>query len=135
MEASIIRVRDVMQPEVVSIDGMANVGEAAALMRSRGVEEVLVAKRSEADAWGIVSIMDLVGKVLLPEKKVETTFVYEIMTKPVLAVNADMDVRYAVRLMNRLGVRRAPVEDKGEVVGMLNLSSLILQHNMLERGR
>lgn len=134
MAESIKRVRDLMQTEVAGIEGMACAREAAEMMRERGVEELLVSKRSDSDAWGIVSIIDLVNKVLLLEKDPETTFVYEIMTKPVVAVGADMDIRYAIRLMQRIGVRRAPVESKGEVVGMLNLSSLILQHNLLGRG-
>jgi predicted transcriptional regulator len=41
-----------------------------------------------------------------------------------------MDIRYAVRLIYRAGIRRAPVEDKGELVGMISLISLILDANI-----
>ena len=60
MSDQIIRARDVMQKEVLSIDGMASAKEAAAKMRVSRAPELLVARRNDDDAWGIVTIMDLV---------------------------------------------------------------------------
>lgn len=131
MSGQIIRARDVMQKEILSIDGMASAKEAAAKMRSSRAFELLVAKRNDDDAWGIVTIMDLVKSVIVPGRDAESVFVYEIMTKPVITVPAQMDIRYAIRLMQRIGIRRAPVEDKGEIVGMITLSSLVLNHEIL----
>jgi len=131
MAKPIMRVRDVMHPKVLSIDGMASVKEAAAMMRASRVFELLVARRDEDDAWGIVTVMDLIKDVLVPGRDPETVFVYEIMTKPVVTIPADMDIRYAIRLIQRIDVRRAPVDEKGELVGMITLSSLVLDHDLL----
>lgn len=131
MSAPTIRARDVMHKEVLSIDGMASAKEAAARMRSSQAAELLVAKRNDDDAWGIITIMDLVKSVIVPGRDAENVFVYEVMTKPVITVPAQMDIRYVIRLMQRIGVRRAPVEDRGEIVGMITLSSLVLNHDIL----
>ena len=131
MPESIIRVRDVMQSEVLSIDGMASAKDAAAMMRASKVSELLVAKRNEDDAWGIITIMDLVKDIVVPDRDAETVFVYEIMTKPVITVPAKMDIRYAIRLIQRIGVHRAPVEHLGEIVGMITLPNLILESDIL----
>lgn len=53
------------------------------------------------------------------------------MTKPVITVPAKMDIRHAIRLIHRTGVHRAPVEHMGEIVGMVKLSSLILENNLI----
>lgn len=131
MPAPILRAVDVMHKDVPSIDGMATAKEAAAQMRASQAAELLVAKRNEDDAWGIVTIMDLVTHVIVPGRDADNIFVYEIMTKPVITVPAQMDIRYVIRLMQRVGVRRAPVEDKGEIVGMITLSSLVLNNDIL----
>ena len=131
MTKPITRVRDVMQTEVLCIDGMATSKEAAEMMRTYGVSELLVDKRSEDDAWAIVSIMDLVQGVIVPDKKGEDVRVYEIMTKPIITVPAEMDIRYAIRLIHRIGLHRAPVEHMGEIVGMVTLESLIHEHDLL----
>ena len=51
MAQSITRVQDVMQKELLTIDGMATAKEAANTMRSHGVSELLVDKRNDDDAW------------------------------------------------------------------------------------
>lgn len=131
MPAPIVRVKDVMQPEVLRIDGMASAKECAAMMRASKVAELLVAKRNEDDAWGIVTVEDLVQHVVVPRRDAESVFVYEIMTKPVITVPAQMDIRYAIRLMQRIGIGCAPVEHIGEFVGMVTLISLILDNDFI----
>lgn len=129
--AEIIRVEDIMYKDVLSIDGMASAKEAAAMMRSLRVSELLVARRNDDDAWGIVTVMDIMKDVFVADRDADTVFVYEIMTKPVVTIPARMDIRYAVRLLERIGVRRAPVEYQGEIVGMMTLSSLVLDNEIL----
>lgn len=131
MSTPIVRVRDVMRKEVLSIDGMSSAKKAADMMRDARVSELLVARRHDDDVWGMVTITDLVKKVIVPGRDGETVDVYEIMTKPIITVPANMDIRYAVRLMNRTRIRSAPVEDMGEVVGMVTLSSLVLDNSLL----
>ncbi|CCO23728.1 CBS domain-containing protein [Maridesulfovibrio hydrothermalis] len=131
MDSLIVRVRDVMQPDVLSIDGMTSAKEAAEMMRTSKVSELLVSKRNEDDAWGIITVNDLVKDVVVPNRDANSVYVYEIMTKPIIAVPAQMDIRYAVRLIHRIGIHRAPVEHMGEIIGMVTLSSLILDNDLL----
>ena len=126
----IVRAKDVMHKQYFTIDGMTTARDAAALMRSERVFSLLVEKRHENDAWGILVVQDFVKGVIIPGRSPDDVNVYEIMTKPIITVPADMDIRYAARLIYRAGVRRAPVEDKGEIIGMISLSSLILDNEL-----
>ncbi|MEN8212036.1 MAG: CBS domain-containing protein [Thermodesulfobacteriota bacterium] len=127
-DTSIVRVRDVMHKGIVSIDGMATAKEAAARMRSEKVSYLLVNKRHADDVWGIVAVHDLIKKVIIPDRSSSEVHVYEIMTKPIITVPADMDIRYVARMIYRAGIRRTAVEDGGELIGMIALSSLILEN-------
>ena len=129
--AKIVRARDVMHKGVTLIDGMATAKTAAAKMRDLGVNDLLVEKRHPDDAWGIIVVQDLIRGVLLPGQSSDEVNVYEIMTKPVITVPADMDVRYVARLLIRAGIRRAPVEDGGGLIGMVSLSSLVLENDFI----
>jgi CBS domain-containing protein len=122
-----------MTTRIISIDGMATAREAAAKMREEKVHSLLVAKRHADDAWGIVSVQDIINGVLIPGKRAEEVNVYEIMTKPIMSVPADMDIRYIARLLHRVGMRRAPVEENGKIVGMVTLSSLVLDNDLFLR--
>lgn len=127
---TIIRARDVMYKGIVSIDGMATAREAVAKMRSEKVSSLLVEKRHIDDAWGIVVVQDFIKGVIIPGRSPSEVNVYEIMTKPIITVPADMDIRYVARLIHRAGIRRAPVEDGRELIGMISLSSLILDNKL-----
>lgn len=126
----IVRARDVMSTRIISIDGMATAREAAQKMKQENVLSLLVSKRHENDAWGLVVVQDLITGVLIPAKKAEDVNVYEIMTKPILSVPADMDIRYVARLLYRTNMRRAPVEENGQLVGMITLSALVLENDL-----
>ena len=127
---SIIRASDVMRKDLVTIDGMATAREAAAKMRSENKRCLLVAKRHPDDAWGIIVVQDFIKGCIMAGRSPSEVNVYEIMTKPVITVPADMDIRYVARLIFRAGIRRAPVVENGEIVGMISLSSLILDNEL-----
>jgi len=129
-KTKIVRARDVMQSRVIFIDGMATAKEAAAKMREHHANVLLVQKRHDDDAWGIIAVQDLIRGVILPGRSSHEVNVYEIMTKPVITVPADMDVRYVARLLYRAKIRRAPVEENGKLVGMISLTSLILDNDL-----
>ncbi len=119
-----------MHKGIVTIDGMATARDAAAKMRSEKVSYLLVEKRHSDDAWGLVAVQDFVKGVIIAGRSPEEVNIYEIMTKPIITVPADMDIRYVARLIYRAGIRRAPVEDGGELIGMISLSSLILDNEL-----
>ena len=126
----IVRARDVMHKRIVSIDGMATASEAAAMMRAEKTSSLLINKRNADDAWAILVVQDFIKGVIIPGLSPNDVHVYEIMTKPIITVPADMDIRYAARLIYRADIRRAPVEDGGKLIGMISLSSLILDNDL-----
>ncbi|MFP4470282.1 MAG: CBS domain-containing protein [Bacteroidales bacterium] len=117
-----------MDKKVVFIDGMATAKDAVSLMRREKVNALIVNKRDETDAFGIVTLKDLINGVIIPDRTSEEVNVYEIMNKPVISVPADMDVRYVARLLMKTGLRIAPVEDNGTFAGMISLTTIILDN-------
>lgn len=123
--------RDVMSKKVILIDGMTTAKEAVELMRKEGIESLIIKKRNPQDAYGVVSIYDLIKGVILQDKTSEEVNVFEIMTKPVISVPANMDAKYVASLLTNVGIRMAPVEENGEYIGMISLSDLILENLFL----
>jgi len=111
---------DVMTKEVVTISGSATVADAVRLMRERKVSSLLVERRSQEDAWGIVTRKDVVNKVVDPGKDPAEVQVHEIMTKPLIMVSPGLALKYCARLFHATGIRRAPVFDGKEIIGILS---------------
>ena len=129
-DTQIVRAKDVMQKGITYIDGMDTAKAAAATMRNEHVTALVVNKRNPDDVWGIIAIQDLIKGVIVPGRPSEEVNVYEIMTKPIITVPADMDIKYVARLIYRAGIRRAPVEENGELIGMVSLASLVLNNEL-----
>lgn len=122
--------KEVMNKKAVFIDGMATAKEAVELMRKENVEVLIVNRRDEQDAYGIVIVHDFIKGVIIPDKTSEEVNVFEIMTKPAISVPANMDVRYIASLLMKIGLRVAPVEENGKLIGIISLNDLVLD-NML----
>jgi predicted transcriptional regulator len=47
------------------------------------------------------------------------------MSKPVITVDPDMDVRYCARLFDQFGLSSAPVIEDGRVLGVVSYKELV----------
>lgn len=123
----VTRVREVMKARVDAVDGMATVSEALHLMRDSGTECLIVSKRHPDDEYGMLLISDVARRVLSEDRAPERVNVYEVMAKPVISVDPEMDIRYCARLFTRFDLTRAPVIEQGEVIGIVSFSDLVLR--------
>jgi len=127
MSAEVIKVKQVMKPDVDVVDGMMTVYEVLNTMKHKQNKSVIVQRRDEHDEYGIVLLNDIATEVLGKDRSPERVNVYEIMTKPVVSVDPEMDIRYCARLLKRLGLSRAPVIENRKIVGMVSLTDLVLK--------
>jgi len=115
-----LKAQDVMTKKVVCIDGASSVAEAVRQMKKLKVSSLVVNRRSQADAWGILTRKDVVSEVIAPGKDASQVKVYEVMTKPLIMISPGLALKYCARLMAMAGIRRAPVFDGKEIVGILS---------------
>jgi signal-transduction protein with cAMP-binding, CBS, and nucleotidyltransferase domain len=91
-ENSYTRVSEVMTPSPKVIDRLATVQEAIELMRKDRISSLVIDRRHEGDEYGLVVVHDIAAKVIAPDLSPRRVNVYEIMSKPVLTVDCDMDI-------------------------------------------
>ncbi len=123
-----IKVRQVMTPSPRIIDGLATVREAIEHMRDDKVNSLVIDRRHEGDEYGMVTLQDIAAQVIAQDRSVDRTNVYEIMSKPVLTVDVDMDIKYAIRMLTRFALRRALVTEKGGMVGLVTLRDMAFRY-------
>ncbi|HKJ49878.1 MAG TPA: CBS domain-containing protein [Gammaproteobacteria bacterium] len=122
----IIRVREVMKTEFDMVEGMDTVAEVLRNSRHPETKCFIVNIRHEDDEYGIVLLSDIAKKVLARNKSPERVNVYEIMSKPVISVDPDMDIRYCTRMFENFGLGRVPVVDGKKVVGIVGYTDIVL---------
>ena len=124
-----LRVRDAMTTSVRTIEAMATVADAIQAMREAGVSSLVVERRDDADEFALLVVSDVAREVFAKNRAADRVNVYEIMSKPVLTVPADMMVKYAVRLLVRFDLSRAlVVGEQREPVGIITLRDMVLSY-------
>ncbi|WP_455198424.1 CBS domain-containing protein [Kaarinaea lacus] len=127
-EREIIRVKDVMKKEFDLIDGLTSVSQALKKMEYVDNKCLIIDKRHDDDAYGVVLLSDIAKQVLAKDRAPDRVNVYEIMSKPVITIDEDMDIRYCARLFDKFGLSRAPVTNGSKkIVGIVSLTDLVLK--------
>lgn len=126
-ERKVIRVRDVMKQQFDMVDGMTTVADALRTMKHVETKSLIINKRHEDDEYGMLLISDIARKVLAVDRAPERVNVYEVMAKPVISVDPDMDIRYCARLFDRFHLSRCPVVDNGKVIGIISFTDMVLR--------
>ncbi len=121
------KVSQAMTASVHTIDAMATVKDAIQMMRTHSVSSLAVERRDENDEFGLLVIVDIAREVISVNRSTERVNVYEIMSKPVVTLPADMSIKYAVRLLVRFELSRALViDDERKPVGIVTLRDMVL---------
>ncbi len=126
-ERKVVRVREVMKQHFDMVDGMATVRDALATMKHVETKCLIVDKRHEDDEYGMLLISDIARKVLAVDRAPERINVYEVMAKPVISVDPEMDIRYCARLFDRFSLSRSPVLENGKVIGIISFTDMVLR--------
>lgn len=127
-----LKAQDIMTQDVATIRGAATVKEAIDLMKARDWKALIVDRRHQQDAYGIITESDIVYKVLAYGKNPQNIRVYEIMTKPCITVNPNLGLEYVARLFANLGLHCAPVIS-GELLGIISLTDILAHGTAVEK--
>ena len=127
-DETVVTIKDVMTPEVHTIERMATVREAVRKMREAKISSIIIERRDESDEYGLLAVTDIAAEVIGKGRSPDRVNVYEIMTKPILALAAEMQVRYAVRMLTRFKLARALVIDhERRPLGIVTLRDMVLR--------
>ena len=109
-------VKDIMHPATI-IEPELTVAEAATLMKKKEIGSLMV-KKGEKD-WAIVTERDMLNKVVAENIQPADINVQDIMTDLRLTIDANSPLEDASEIFNSGHVRRLPVMEKGEIVGII----------------
>ncbi len=120
------KVREVMVPDVLTVDGSSTVLEAAQKMQAANVGVLPVVQ--DGVLRGVVTDRDLVVRAIARGADPATTTVAECATRDIVCARAESTIDEAREVMADYQVGRLPVVDDGNrVIGIVTLGSLALR--------
>jgi CBS domain-containing protein len=120
-------VRSAMTEDPRSIGASASVVEAARLMREQHIGSLPVTE--DERLVGMITDRDITTRVVAESAVPETTSVGDVYSRDLISVEANSDLEEALRLMARHQVRRLPVVENDQLVGMVAQADIALKES------
>jgi len=117
-------VREAMSSPVISVREDADAVDVAGTMKNHRIGAVIITN-TQGKPVGIVTERDIVTRLVSEGRAPKAVIAKEIMSSPLRMVEPDMNLIDALRLMDKLNVRRLGVIYKGDLVGLITDRDII----------
>ena len=121
-----MNVREIMTTNVTKATPENTLVDIAVTMRDENIGAVPVVE--DGQLLGIVTDRDIVVRGIADGREPSDTRVEEVLSEEVESVSPDTDVTDAADLMASRQIRRLPVVDDGQLIGMISLGDIAVKH-------
>jgi len=119
-----MKVNEIMTTGVEKIQSHKTVAEAIDRMLELHITSLIVDKVGGEDAYGIITRKDIIKRIIVKNLDPRKTKIATVMSSPILTVHPDDDVVSIAKLMVRMDIRRFPVHDGHDLVGLVSNSDI-----------
>ncbi|MCX8027807.1 MAG: CBS domain-containing protein [Thermodesulfovibrionales bacterium] len=128
------KVREIMNTKIETIKMDATVYDAIERLVDKRLRSLVVLPRDENDVYGIVTVRDIVFKVIKNNLDIHKIKIEEIASKPVITVDKDTEVGHLISMMEKFNIARVFVLEGKDVIGVVSLLD-IMAGALIERAR
>ncbi len=120
-------VKEIMTPKekLIVLAQTATVRDALASMRTHSIRSIIMDKSNLHGAYGLVTFKNILQSIVAEDGDIDLLNVYDIAAAPAISVSANLDVKYAARMMVGSSIKRLLVIDNNELSGILTMSDII----------
>ncbi|EPR13308.1 CBS domain-containing protein [Ruminiclostridium papyrosolvens] len=117
-----MKVKDIMTTNVTYVEPNASILDTAKLMQQHNVGSIPVCDKGSV--VGMVTDRDIVVRNIAIGKNPQQTPVSDIMTTGITSVSPDMEMSQVTKMMADSQIRRVPVVDHNNLVGIVALGDV-----------
>jgi len=118
-----LETRDVMNTKVVTISPEETVAVACRIMAEKNISCIVVTDNK--NVIGIFTERDLLKKVVAKKRDFAAVRIAEVMSSPVVWIPSKMSVFEASKIMGKKNIKRLPVIENEQLVGIITQTDMI----------
>ena len=115
--------KDIMVDKVVTTKKNATLEHAVSLMNEHEIGCLVVVEGEKP--VGIITERDLLKRCLAKSKELGKIKVEDIMSKPVVTVNPDLQIEEAAKLMCEKKIKKLPIVEGDKLRGLVTLTDIL----------
>lgn len=120
-----MKIKDIMTQSVATLNVEDTVERAAEVMREYNVGSVPVCEGE--NVVGIITDRDIAIRSVAEGENARAKIVRDIMSSNPVTGTPDMDIQNASRIMSERQIRRLPIVENKNLVGMVSLGDLAVE--------
>ena len=124
MTKQVLKIENVMVSDVITIEAEVTVRQAVDIMNKHEIGCLVVVDEEEKPV-GVMTERDLLRRVLAKRKDPVRTKVSKVMSKPIITATPHMDLEAAAKLMFKKKIKKLPVVEDGQLVGLVTLTDMV----------
>jgi len=128
------KISEIMNTKLETISSDDSVYSAIEKMIDRRIRSLLVLPKDEKDEYGVVTVRNIIFKVLTKKLDPHKIKIGEIASKPVIAVSKDASIEDIYELMEKNNIARVFVKEGNKIIGVVSFFD-IMYHILIERAK
>lgn len=122
-EEPVLRVKDLMARNIITIQAEDSIIKAASVMDENGVSSVVVKEGNKFS--GMITERNIISRVVSKGLDPQKIKVSEVMSTPLITISPDATIEEAARKMRDNKIRRLLVEENHQKIGIIAESDIV----------
>lgn len=128
------KIYEIMNTKLETISADATVYEAIEKLIDKRIRSLLVLPKDEKDEPGVVTVRNIIFKVLAKNINPNKIKISEIASKPLFTVTKDATLEDVLKLMEEHNIARVFVKDGDRIIGLVSFFDIMAQI-LIERAK
>jgi len=120
-----MKITDIMTKDLVRVEENTVIAWVISKMKHFKIRSLIVERVDKNEPYGMITVRDVVYKVIAKGLDPETVEVKDIMSRPAIYVSSDMDVKEVAQFMAEKGVSRVLVKKEDKLLGIASLLDIL----------
>lgn len=128
------KVKEIMNTKLETVTPDATVFDAIEKLVDKRIRSIIVLPKDDKDVYGVITVRDIVFKVLAKNLDPRKINVEQIASKPVISIDKETELEHLIKLMEKFNIARVFVHNGREITGVVSLLD-VLSATLIERAR
>lgn len=129
-----MKVEEIMNKKIEYIEPDATVYDAIERLVDKKIRSLVVNPKDEHDVYGLITVRDIVFKIINKNLNPRKIKVEEITSKPLVCVARDMPIEHVMALMEKFNIARVVVCEEKKVYGIVSIFD-VMAGSLIEKAR
>jgi len=128
------KVKEIMNTKLETIKPEATVYDAIEKLVDKRMRSMIVLPKDDKDVYGVITVRDIVFKVISQNLDPHKIKVEEIASKPVISIDKETELGHLIKLMEKFNIARVFVHEGRQIIGVVSLLD-VMSATLIERAR